>query len=542
MVQSVMPLQPVSYVPVQPIGQVAAAAGQAAAVQVAAALAEADAALLEAGAPVAKPGAVAEPPSPVAQALKAAVAQAAGAQGGLAPLMADLSQAVAVAALSAPVKAAAQQVLALQTPLSPEISAPVLRQAVAQSGLFLEARLAARPEMPPGADLKTALLVLRQVLAAAAPAREGPGDGGPKPPTTPAPAPPPAAPAAQSAGQPNPARLVSESDVVRQPSAEARPMESRATASAVPAVSTQGATGSEPQPAQPASAKLSPPPLAGPAPAAVSPAPPAAQPATAPAASAPASDAQVPQHTDLEPPPTPYREGGRTASEPAAQQSAASPMPPQARAPGHPQVPPPPTRGPAPPARETPPPPFRGGPTHAQRPATPTLRSTADGPAVAEQLLQETRAALARGELLQAASLPDDRPTPFEGGTTPRPESRWMFDLPFATPQGPAVAQFEISRDGAGQGPRGAEPVWRARFSVNLEPTGAVHAALSLTARRAAVTLWAERPERAAQLRGRVDELSRRLREAAETVEVAVYAGAPPSPAPATGRLVDQAT
>ena len=57
---------------------------------------------------------------------------------------------------------------------------------------------------------------------------------------------------------------------------------------------------------------------------------------------------------------------------------------------------------------------------------------------------------------------------------------RWNFEIPFATPQGTAMAQFEISRDGGEQEVEAAKRVWRARFSLDVEPAGPVHALISL--------------------------------------------------------------
>jgi hypothetical protein len=93
-----------------------------------------------------------------------------------------------------------------------------------------------------------------------------------------------------------------------------------------------------------------------------------------------------------------------------------------------------------------PPPPFRGSEPSAQSVALPSLAPD-DAPAtMAHRLIENTDAALARQTLLQAASLPVDTPGLRNDPAVPR----WNFEIPFATPQGTAVAQFEISRDGAG--------------------------------------------------------------------------------------------
>ncbi|HXW27715.1 MAG TPA: flagellar hook-length control protein FliK [Xanthobacteraceae bacterium] len=105
-----------------------------------------------------------------ADALAEAVQAAAARQGGLAPLLADLEQAANGGALSASVAAAAARVLDLRVPLD-GLDPAALRQALARSGLFLEAGLAATlASGTAGAagamDLKAALLVLRQMAKA----------------------------------------------------------------------------------------------------------------------------------------------------------------------------------------------------------------------------------------------------------------------------------------------------------------------------------------------------------------------------------------
>src|SRR6185437_10479169 len=96
----------------------------------------------------------------------------------------------------------------------------------------------------------------------------------------------------------------------------------------------------------------------------------------------------------------------------------------------------------------TPPPPFRGALPSAQPVALPLIPASAPLSTVAHRLLGDTDAALARQTLLQVASLPggvDAAGTRIDP-TTPS----WNFEIPFATGQGTAMAQFEISRDGGG--------------------------------------------------------------------------------------------
>src|SRR5690606_22752672 len=127
-----------------------------------------------------------------------------------------------------------------------------------------------------------------------------------------------------------------------------------------------------------------------------------------------------------------------------------------------------------------------------------------------------------------------------------QPAARWLFELPIALPQGTAVAQFEIFRDQVRPDNRaapGGHRVWRARFSLDIEPAGPVHALVSLSGGATWVRMWAERPLTAARLRGDAPNLSRALREAAlEPGEIVVSDGAPPMPAAPPGHFWDRAS
>ncbi|MGJ4996877.1 flagellar hook-length control protein FliK [Bradyrhizobium sp. HKCCYLS3077] len=189
----------------------------------------------------------------------------------------------------------------------------------------------------------------------------------------------------------------------------------------------------------------------------------------------------------------------------------------------------------------TPPPPFRGGAPVPQHVATPTLNQDSPLPAIAHRLLDETDQALSRQTLLQVASLPDrpDASAPRNDPTLPR----WNFEIPFATPQGTAMAQFEISRDGGTQAPDAAKRTWRARFSLDVEPAGPVHALISFNAERTSVRMWAERPATAARLRAGLSELSQALSRAELSPgDLVVQDGAPPAVMPPkAGHFLDRA-
>jgi Flagellar hook-length control protein FliK len=195
---------------------------------------------------------------------------------------------------------------------------------------------------------------------------------------------------------------------------------------------------------------------------------------------------------------------------------------------------------PPPPVSNTPPP-FRGNLPSAQPVASPSIPPGAPPAVVIHRLLDDTDAAIARQTLLQVASLPD-RPGAATNQIDPS-TPRWNFEIPFATPQGTAMAQFEISRDGGGNEVDPAHRVWRARFSLDVEPAGPVHALVTLSGERTSVRMWAERPETASQLRAGASELTQALTQAELTPgDIVIREGTPPQPAPAkAGHFLDRA-
>jgi hypothetical protein len=223
----------------------------------------------------------------------------------------------------------------------------------------------------------------------------------------------------------------------------------------------------------------------------------------------------------------------------AARGEAAAPLPRSALPLASPSIVPL-TAGPEPAAAASLPPPYRGAPTTAQPEVPPAIAIDTPAEEIGRVLLRDTEGALGRQTLLQAASLPE-RPAHADaaGG------ARWHFEIPFATPQGLIVAQFEIARDGHAAPAEGIKPIWRARFSIDVEPLGAVHVQVALFGERAAVTLWAERPESAARIRAGAADLEAALAENEFKPEIMIRDGAPPRPreagAPA-GRFLDRAT
>jgi hypothetical protein len=410
-----------------------------------------------------------------AVALSRAVQTAAARQDSLAPLFADLTTAATTEALPQPVRQAMARVLALQTSTATPVTAADVKQAFVRSGLFLEARMGATgsAEAPPPADLKAALLVLRQVLktwseASAPAATKGAPPANGVPGLGPAPT---GAPAV--ARPPGDARTTLDPALLRdlEMALATDPADSRMPAAA---------------PSREPTARML-----------------LAALEQSIASSRGLGTNPILEHTEVAP---------ETETTPA------TPRP-----------------------TTPPPPPYRGAPPAAQPPAMASIEGMSQPHDVAEHLLTETDAALARQTLLQAASLPDGADRTQRDTQGPR----WHFEIPLATPQGTAVAQFEIARDRRSTAPeQEAQPVWRARFTLDMEPIGPVHAQISLNGMRTAVTLWAERETSAARLREDAPQLTKALSAAElEPGDVLVRSGEPPRPREAgAGRFLDRAS
>ena len=121
---------------------------------------------------------------------------------------------------------------------------------------------------------------------------------------------------------------------------------------------------------------------------------------------------------------------------------------------------------------KTPAPPYRGAPTSGQQPADPPAAGLMSTPDIARALLDHTDSAIARQVLMQVASLPDSgsAPAPHVDGS----QAHWNLEIPFVTPQGTAVAQFEIERDGYnGSATRGADSTVARKFLARRRTDGA---------------------------------------------------------------------
>jgi flagellar hook-length control protein FliK len=496
-----------------------------------------------------------------ALAVSIAAQTAATQQTSLAPLFANLGLAAGSPGLPAQLQQAVAQVLAQRISLDQNLAGSDIKQAFQSSGLFLEATLASGSVQASTAapDLKAALIVLRQVLASSLADVTAASI---------------TAASASSASTPQGAVAVVQEvstslEQAAQPPGTTLPGTTAAALAqqgAAPAAALSSQTGQPADriPAQPvifiADSK---------APAIASPlvTPQIASAAARPSAAAQGASPVIPQEIfelssavqSLIPTSTPADATARAAASSAALtllQEALQASPLAGANPSRlalensqllsliPAVTP--SRTPAIEdgelARQNlPPPPVNGALPAAQPVAPATLGPHLPVEATLQHLLTDTDGAIARQTLLQLASLPGqaDQAT----GRLDPSASRWNFEIPLATAQGTAIAQFEISREGSSKAVEPAKPVWRARFSLDVEPTGPIHAVISLNGARTSVRMWAERSSTASQLRAKASELSQALSRADLQVgDIVVRDGAPVQPAPApAGHFLDRA-
>jgi Flagellar hook-length control protein FliK len=196
---------------------------------------------------------------------------------------------------------------------------------------------------------------------------------------------------------------------------------------------------------------------------------------------------------------------------------------------------------PAPPRQAGPMLPYPNGPTVPQPAADPALPPNATPRDMALHLLDKTDSAIAREMLLKIASLPER--TDVTTRNTDANTNRMTVDIPMATATGTAVAQIRIERDSPKRTGDIVESVWRANFSIDVEPIGAVHVRIALVGGKAAVTFNAERAESAESLAAGLPLLEAGLRNAAlEPGTLKCQLGQPAAASADHGLYVDHAS
>lgn len=423
------------------------------------------------------------PASQTQRALLAAIQTALPNQAPPSRLFANLTVAAGPAGgnLPADVRQAAQAVLGHAVRADRPVTADVIRAAMLGSGVFRESRIAAGDSAAgtPAGDLKSALLALRQTLAAMVAASS----------PTPPPARPAGAATGMQAGLPDGAAAQAAAHPLASPSASpsalppALPSALAEALARLPAAARQAALPALPTARGPQSpefaavlARLG---LSSPAEAA----PPA-----------PSAGAAVQAMQETEDPPA------RATSSPV-------------------------------PRIDLPP--------RAEDPAEASLRPATSRGDAARLLLDQTDATLDRTRIAQYGILHRDDPV-FALGHAREAPAAWLFDIPVLPGQGAANAQVRITRDGGHGTDDPAGRRWSVEFALDTIATGPIHAQIRLYGRHVGVTLWAERAETAGSLRDQAAVLHDALGQAELQVEeVSVIAGAPGTPPAERGYFVD---
>jgi hypothetical protein len=148
-------------------------------------------------------------------------------------------------------------------------------------------------------------------------------------------------------------------------------------------------------------------------------------------------------------------------------------------------------------------PPVRGAMPRSHPVMLPDADTTIEPTTLGRHLIADTDAALDRVRLFQLASLPD--PNAAQAGRAPL----HTVEIPLRLGNEVSMAQFQVLRDGGGQGATEApaERGWQMRFSVNYAVLGEVGAQITLRGRRVSVALWAERQATATALEAMLPEL-----------------------------------
>lgn len=157
---------------------------------------------------------------------------------------------------------------------------------------------------------------------------------------------------------------------------------------------------------------------------------------------------------------------------------------------------------------------------------------------VARTLVTRTEAALTQVRIIEAsAQLQRAEAAP----TSTLQEPRWTFDLPLNTPFGHAATKFEISRDTYKTRSDTHAIVWRAHFSIDIEPLGPIQAQIALLGKNAWVSIWAERENSMKLLEAHQPMLHQTFRAEDMSAEVICCVGVPAHHVTETGKLLDSA-
>lgn len=163
---------------------------------------------------------------------------------------------------------------------------------------------------------------------------------------------------------------------------------------------------------------------------------------------------------------------------------------------------------------------FRHLPLQAQKAQLPSLALLTHRDQIIDELIRQVEGSLARVQLSQLASLPQESSSP----------PSWTFELPLRHGETVDVIQFRIEKeDGEEDSDKAAR--WRVTLTLDLPEIGTIYATITIQGERASTILWAENDATAVLINDNLQLLHDALAQhGVKADEIRCQHGAPPAP------------
>jgi len=163
---------------------------------------------------------------------------------------------------------------------------------------------------------------------------------------------------------------------------------------------------------------------------------------------------------------------------------------------------------------------FRHLPLQSQKPQSPTLVMLQHRDQIIDELIRQAEGSIARVQLSQLASTPQDSNTP----------QSWTFELPLRHGENIDVVQLRIEKEDSQENDE-KESCWQVTLTLDLPEIGTVYATITIQGERSSTRLWAVEKETALL----IDNNLQLLRDALEkhgvnSAEISCQHGCPPAP------------
>jgi hypothetical protein len=163
---------------------------------------------------------------------------------------------------------------------------------------------------------------------------------------------------------------------------------------------------------------------------------------------------------------------------------------------------------------------FRHLPLQSQKPQSPTLVMLQHRDQIIDELIRQAEGSIARVQLSQLASTPQDNNTP----------QSWTFELPLRHGENIDVVQLRIEKDNS-QEDEEKEPRWQVTLTLDLPEIGTVYATITIQGERSSTRLWAVEAETARLIDNNLQLLRNALeKHGVNSGEISCNHGTPPAP------------